>query len=165
MPYRKSSAVADNRPAVISRGNGAVTVVPFSFTATVSPSEPLILNDVIGLAKLPAEHVLVDFFIDLPDLDSGTTLVWSAGVHEMDGSTVVDVDALVAGSTVGRTAGNVRMSSAAALTLAASERDRVVTLTVTTAPTGGTSATPITGWVSYRPVSFDDVVTHDDTIN
>lgn len=129
-------------------------VVPFSYTVSTA----LVVNDVIGLVKLPPHYVLKDSLVVFPDLDTnGTpTIITDLGVYlddSVDGSipTVVDQDALNAASTLGQTGGMERMDESAGVLLAPTDTDRLVCLKVTTAPATGATGVTIKGWVEYRP--------------
>jgi hypothetical protein len=154
MAYKKSVGVEEYRPSINACQSGDVRVVPFTYTASAAIAN----GDVIGLCKLPAQHVPVDCFISMPDLDTGTTMTHDAGFYADNGlgDTAIVSNAMIAASTVGRTAGIERMNSSVGITLAPSDEDQIFAITVTAAVGGGTSVTPITGWLSYRPVSYDD---------
>jgi len=150
-----STASGSDRPGINACQAGDVRVVPFEFTVNTA----LALNDVVKLAKLPARHVPVDCFIDCPDLDTGgaPAVVLDAGFWEDDDTpTVVDVNAMVAASTVGQAGGLLTPNVGTYLALAPVLTDRVFGLLVNTAPATGATGVTLRGWFSYRPASYDD---------
>lgn len=107
-----------------------------------------VINDIIEMLVLPADHVLVSAQVDTDVLDAGTALVWSAGIMSgtvglRDLNRTVNAN-LFSASTVGRgTAGTplaTAMSTLRALVgQLPANRDRSIGAKITTAP-----GTPIT---------------------
>ncbi len=139
------------RPAPTSPVAGGVSLVPFKRDVDASV-EITAANDKLRVAVLPAGHVPVDFFVYMGDLDSATALVWEAGIEDttQSPSDTTDLDALVAASTVGQSAGVQRMDEGAGIQIAPVNYDRYVTINITTPP--GTDADAVVaGWFSCRP--------------
>lgn len=133
-------------------GVGVSLCREFAFTASVA----LVINDTIKLCRIPcrgAEIVIEDWVLDIPDLDSGAALEFQLG----DGTTA---DLFMAANTVGQSAGRVdSFAEGAAATVpskvAAASADKIFTLKVSTAPAGGgTSVTPIRGYMRYHYVGI-----------
>lgn len=122
---------------------GAAICREFSFLASTA----LVVNDTIALCRLPAVCTLEDFFLDMPELDSGAdALTWDLG----DGTTA---DRWLAASTIGQAAGKVKgivdgvVASLPCLITTAVD----LLLTVKVAPNaGGTSTVSIRGWARYH---------------
>lgn len=158
--YYTSNRVKNTQPAVEVSSADGLACVPFEFTVSTA----LIINDVIGLVKLPAECVVADVLVDFPDLDTGGSpaIVCNVGLYESDGvdggavPTLVDIDAYINASNAGQTgAGLVRMDSGAGIAIAPhATSERVVALHVETAPATGATAVTLRGWVQYR-VGYD----------
>src|SRR5262252_3479519 len=113
----------------------------FSFNASVA----LIINDIILLAQIPAGAFLDDFLVDVPDLDTATTMTLSLG----DNTTA---NRYLSASTVGQAGGKVNgVVTAIAATLptyyAAADAFQ---LKVIAAPTTGTSTISLRGWIRYH---------------
>lgn len=137
------------RPAVTVTGAGQATVNHGVMALAVA----LANGDTVALAKLPAGHVPVDFIVDADDLDSGAeaALVFDVGVLG-EGE---DPDAFITGSEIGQAGGVARLSNVAGRRLEAVEYDRLVGITVTTAPATGQAGT-IAGTLISRPAGRDD---------
>ena len=107
-----------------------------------------VINDIIEMLVLPADHVLVSAQVDTDVLDAATALVWSAGIMSgtvglRDLNRTVHAN-LFSGSQVGRgTAGQVIASAMSTLRALVGQypasRDRSIGAKITTAP-----GTPIT---------------------
>jgi len=159
--FKKSDAVAANKPPITSDDAGTVVVVPFSFV----PSSALLVNEVLGLAILPPDCMPVDVFLALPDVDTASTGVYDIGFYRATSAvelianitdtanlTAVDSNAMVSALTPAGAAVITRATSRDFLDMTVDKlNSRVLSITVTTAPTTGTSATAIKGWFSYRP--------------
>ncbi len=103
--------------------------------------------DVVNLAKVPAQHVLVDAYIDTAELDTGTAIVLDIDLYDPVGDNSY---AVITGSTVGQAGGVARLDLAAALGLAPIDNDMLLRATVATAPTTGTTSGKLAGTVLYR---------------
>jgi hypothetical protein len=155
MALLKSAQVADNRPSLNSSQAGQVVVQPFSYTLAAA----LVDEDVVALAKLPAGHVPVDCYVNVPDLDTNgaPAIKTEFGIFENDATpTVVDTDAMILNSTAGQAAAVKRADAVAFLSLAPSDKDRIFGMRVETAPATGASAVTISGWFASRPADQDD---------
>lgn len=107
-----------------------------------------VINDIIEMLVLPADHVLVSAQVDTDVLDAGTALVWSAGIMSgtvglKDLNRTVNAN-LFSASTVGRgTAGTVIATAMSTLRALVGQypasRDRSIGAKITTAP--GTAIT------------------------
>lgn len=148
-----ASAAKASRPAVTSSSSG-LSVNEGRYTLLAA----LVINDLIQLCKLPANHVPVDFVLDSDDLDSdgSPAIVIDVGIKDSVGATS-DIDALIDGSTVAQAGGVARMDAIAARRIAPVNYDRIVEVKVITAPaTGVASAVSIAGTLLTRPAGRDD---------
>ena len=155
MTYYRSDQCLANSPALNARGPEEI-VIPFSITLSANVAN----GDIIGLCKLPKNHVLTGCFINLPDLDSnGTpTVIVDVGLYEDDSEaaatdpTIVDVDCLVDGSTTGQAGGLITAPNVSTfLSVATSNSDRIVAITLPTGPaTGDGSGDTISGFIRAR---------------
>jgi hypothetical protein len=159
--FKKSDAVAASKPSITSDDAGTVVAVPFSFV----PSAALLVGEILGLAILPPDCMPVDIYLALPDVDTAATGVYDIGFYKATSTsekianitdtanlTAVDSNAMVAALTPAGAAVITRATSRDFLDMVVDKlNDRVAAITVTTAPTTGTSATAIKGWFSYRP--------------
>lgn len=113
----------------------------FSFLVSVA----LVINDTIKLCKIPKGAEVLDFIIDMPDLDSATSLAWDLGDS-------LSAARYVSASTKGQSAAiicHVNDGVVSSLPYAYLINDDLI-LKVNTAPGGGgTSATPIKGHLRY----------------
>lgn len=157
MSYIRSEQVQNHRPAVNTRGPEEA-VIPFS----VSLSAALVLNDVIGLCRIPPRHKVTDCFISVSDLDTdgSPAIILDAGVWEDDSETaptVVDADAVVDGSAAGQAGGIISGPNAEAfLDLASSDSERIFGLLVQVAPTAGATSGTVKGYLRVRGIGYDD---------
>ena|SRR5215467_750078 len=113
----------------------------FSFNASIA----LIINDIILLAQIPAGTFLDDFLVDVPDLDTGTTMTLSLG----DNTTA---NRYLSASTIGQAGGKVNgmvTAIAASLPTYYSAAD-AFQLKVIAAPTGGTATVSLRGWIRFH---------------
>ena len=88
--------------------------------------------DIYRLCPLPAGHRVVDIALVSDDLDSVTDMVVDVGIEDtvQDPSDTTNADAFFDGSTLPQTGGIAHASLVGAVTLAAVDYDRWVTLTV-----------------------------------
>ncbi len=144
MSELKANAADDRSPAatVTGFGQSAVNHGSIDLAANVA------LADKIAVCKLPAGHVAVDFILDTDDLDSGSGISIEVGVAELDFSTV-DRDALIKSSTIARSGGLARLDNQAGRRLEPVEKDRLIVVEVTAAPTTSVAGT-ITGTLISR---------------
>jgi len=84
-------------------------------------------GDTVVVGKLPKGHVVVDLIVDIDDLDTGTAAVFKVGVSGDD-------DAFIKASTAAQAGGVARLDNPDGIRLAASDSDRDIILTMTTAP-------------------------------
>ncbi len=155
MAYKKSAQVADNRPSLNSTAVGGVKVIPFSYALAAALAD----EDIVGLCKIPAQHVIVDAYVSVPDLDTdGTpTIKTEFGVFENDATpTAVDTDAVILNSTAGQAAAVKTPDAIAFLSLAPSNSDRIFGMRVETVPATGATTGTIRGWLAVRPADYDD---------
>ena len=143
-----SAAAGGARPANTVTGAGQLTVNEGKYSLLAA----LVINDTIGLCKLPAGHVPVDFILDSDDLDTnGTPLITlSAGI--VGG----DTDAFFSTNDVAKAGGIARMDALAGRRLAPTNTERVVGLLVVAAPATGTASGVIKGTLISRPANLDD---------
>lgn len=108
----------------------------------------LALNDVVNLAKLPANHVPVDVIIDCAELDTGADAI----VLDIDVYDPVAVASypVITGSTVGQAGGVARLDLADALNMAPVDNDCYLRATVATGPGTGAVAGKLAGTLMYR---------------
>lgn len=155
MAYRKSTQVQAFRPAANARGPENI-VIPFSHTLTSA----LANTDVIGLAKLPKQHIITGLFVSVPDFDTNATptLVIDFGLWEDDATpTVVDVDCVIDGSTAGQAGGLITAPNVATfLTIAPSDSDRIFGMLAEVGPATGATAVTIRGLLYARNARYDD---------
>ena len=157
MSYLQGIQAKAFRPGINCRGP-EVGVIPFTYTVAAA----LVLNDVIGLCRLPAQHMPVGLFANIPDLDSNATptIVLDLGFWLDDSETaptVVDADALVDGSTAGQAGGRITAPNVATfLTFAPSDVDRIFGALVQVGPATGVATGTINGHLLVRGVSYDD---------
>lgn len=148
----KAAAAESRRPSVTVTGVGQATVNHGVYALAAA----LAVNDTVALCKLPAGHVPVDFVLDTDELDTGAdAIVLDIGIYEED-LTVVDIDALIAASTIGQAGGVARMAAVAGRRLAPSNADRLVVATVSTGPGTGAATGTIQGTLISRAANPDD---------
>lgn len=141
-----------NRPAPTSPIAGGLVNVPFKRSIDAS-AEITAANDKLRVAVLPADHVPVDCFVSLGDLDGGTALVWDLGIEDttQSPSDTTDLDCLIDGATVGQSAGVQRPNVGTFVDLAPVPYDRYFTILIDTPP-GTDQDAVIKGSVTYRSV-------------
>lgn len=141
MPSIYQSRVALNKsPAKVA--HGAELVVQRS---VVTLNAALVINDILELGVLPADHALVDAILDTDDIDSGTLLVYDVGIMSgsvglADTARTVGAQIFSAANTPGRTAGMARPTLNLGNILPSSV-DRSIGLKATTAPAGFSAQT------------------------
>ena len=107
----------------------------------------LVVDDVIDLCKLPAQHVPVDAILASDDLDDGAALVMKADIYDP----VLDsLTPLITNSNIGQAGGMARMNAAGAVALAPVDYDRYLRITVTTGPGTGATSGAMRGLLMYR---------------
>lgn len=84
----------------------AVDQVPGENWGTWTPfaNPTFVINDVLFLCQIPNGAALRSFFIDLPQLDTGTSLVINVGDNLTTTAGGVGISGYFSGSTVGRSA-------------------------------------------------------------
>lgn len=111
------STVAGTSFIPVTRPQGAVHGYGFSLTVSANPTA----NDIWILGRIPSGCTLIDFWIDVPDMDSDATgsISLAVGDEEDDdrfvaatttfkgGRTVVNPRAVSSGQTIGVIAGTV----------------------------------------------------------
>lgn len=137
----QSENVKGSRPAVIAAGAETVTV-----RGEYDLSAALVINDLIELVKLPADHVIVDCVLDTDDLDSNGTPLISLGVGKTAGTCVE----LIASNTIGRTGGMARLDVSTGLRIAPVQTETKLGVKVIAAPATGATSGKIGLSVSYR---------------
>lgn len=142
-----SNAAQERRPAMTVTGVAQLTVNPGVIALTVA----LANADTVALMKLPAGHIPVDLIVDTDALDSGSAIVFDAGLLE-DGA---DGDELISASDAAQAGGVARLNQSAGRRLEPVDHDRLIGITVTTAPTGGQAGT-INATLLSRAAGIDD---------
>ena len=148
-----ANAASDQRPAASVSAFGQLSVNHGEYAITAA----LVINDQIGLCKLPAGHIPVDLIATIPDLDTNGTplIVFDIGLSALD-FTVVDQDAFVAAATTAQAGGLQRMTATAAREIAPADTDRMVVMKVTTAPATGATSGTISATLLSRRANADD---------
>lgn len=152
--YRSDQAGSFQPPLTANRA-GEDIVAHFEFLVSTALAD----EDIVGLAILPAQHIMTDVLVDVPDLDTnGTpTIDTEFGLfQDVDALTAVDSDAYIANSTAGQAAALKRMDVVAGLAIASSNSNQVFGMRVETVPATGATAVTIRGWIKYRPVGSGD---------
>lgn len=128
-------------PAYSASQVGLTVTREFEFTVTAA----FVTGDVLKMAPIPAGVILTDFFVDIPDLDSGAGLLLDYG----DNTTA---DKYIANSTVGQSAGKVNgMVTAVAASLPAKyAAANSFNIVVDTQQAGGGGSGTIKGWIQYH---------------
>ncbi len=143
------------KPAPISDDGDLVTVrYEYSLAAA------LVVNDIIEMGVLPADHVPVDFAVDCDDLDTNgvPTITLNCGV--MSGTPgVADVARTVgteflSASTVAQAGGVVRAATVGAFRVAPAATDRSVGFKVAAAPATGAATGKIGLTLYYRAARY-----------
>jgi hypothetical protein len=146
MALQKSSDVVSNRHLLPpAKPAQAGEVMAQRFKLTVAPAD-LALNSLLGLAVLPENCLPVDLKMHLDDLDSATTLQWTAGILNLAQDGLVTGSELISAATVGQAAGVQGVNALGcihepATWLAQSgapglATEKIVAMRITTAPTG-----------------------------
>ena len=118
-----------NWPALNADEAGDVIAVRGAYSLTAA----LVINDVIEMCKIPAQHTVVDVILDCDDLDTGTpAIVLSVGYAGSGNSAK-----FIAASTAAQAGGIARMD--VATRFAPVNTDTKVVVKVTTAPATGTT--------------------------
>lgn len=148
-----AAAAESRRPAKTVTGAGQLTINDGEYTVAAA----LVINDIVFIAKLPARHVIVDFLLDVTDLDTNGTPLASidVGVYSL-AEVVEDVDALIDGSTIARTGGVARMGVPEGRRLAPSDVDRLIGVKFVAAPATSAVAGTIQGTLFSRVAGVDD---------
>lgn len=143
------TAYDGSQPAT-NGGDGGDVTVDFMFgTDSFATPNLMAINDILELCKVPKGARILDYYIDLPDMDSGTNFICDLGLG------TANDDAFIDGGTVGQGAAiltptnapNGIVAGALPLTVTADDSFR---LTCKTAPAGAGSATGvIKGWLRY----------------
>jgi hypothetical protein len=135
MSLKQSDVVLRRQPARIEAGPCVV-----SMRVVVPIKEALAVGDIIELAVLPADCVIVDAMLDADDLDSNATQALAYDVGLMSGPVGLKdanrtvSNQLFAGATTGQAAGAARATARSAFAVQPKPVDRSIGLKVTTAP-------------------------------
>jgi len=146
----------------VTTANGCDITIPFSFDpATLGTAYDLVINDQIYLAPLPAGAIIHQIFLDIPDLDSGTSLTLDLGLVGGGLSVVTNV-AVAAALAAFLSAGTGGQAGAAdivpslngyvkgSLPYTELTANNILVLTAHAASTGaGAGTTLLTGYVRY----------------
>ena len=123
-----------------------------SFTATEQAA--IADNDLVKFCKLPANHILEDFILDLEDFDQATDWVMSVGFLDTAGTGITAGTEIISASTTGRTGGVDRAAIAAKTTLMCARyaTDKTITGIITTNPATAQASAKLMRFVAvYRP--------------
>mgnify|MGYP000279349329 CR=1 FL=1 len=144
-----ADAAQARRPSMTVTGVGQATVNRGKFTVATALSAA----DTVGLCKLPAGHVPVDFILDSEDLDTNgsPTITLKAGI--LGGG---DDGAFFAADAVGQGGGIKRLDLAGGVNIIAADVDRVVGITVVAGAATGATGVEIGGTLISRPTGLDD---------
>lgn len=149
------------RPPDIARGQGDLQAIQGSIVFASGVN--IAINDVIELAVLPADHILVDWILVNDDFDSATTVTVKAGI--MTGApgdasralATVGVELLASGATTLQapavTRGSV-VASIGAYRLAPATTDRSIGLGIVAAPTNPATVRQLDFIMFYRWASY-----------
>jgi len=107
---------------------------------TIDIPSTLTSGDVFELARVPKNATVLDVYVQMPDVDSGSSITTDLGYGD-------NTNAFVAASTTGRTGGVIRSASVEAAPITFSTSD-TIDLVVNAAPATGVAGTA-TGWVLY----------------
>lgn len=109
----------------------------------------MVLNDIIDMGILPANHTVVDMILIPDDLDSGTAVALDVGIMSgVPGDTVsvrTSGNEFFAADTAARTGAISRMTKPAGFLVKPSDKDRSIGLKIQAAP-----ATAVAGRVRLR---------------
>jgi hypothetical protein len=103
---------------------------------TYEAATALVINDVIKFAKLPANASILDAWLAVDDLDTGTALTLTMRLN--DGSAQKN---FFSASTVGQAGGVARAAAIAPLEFVTDDDDWWLEVLVAAAPTGGGTGT------------------------
>jgi hypothetical protein len=109
------------------------------------PVVTLVINDIIEMVPLPADCVLIDLIVDIPDMDTSTGFVFDAGLMSGDwgqrsNSRTCGAE-FISASTGGQAAAIVRPNVTGYTKVAPAAVDRSIGLKVTTAASGTAATT------------------------
>lgn len=107
---------------------------------SISIPSTLTSGDVFQLARVPKNATVLDVYVQMPDVDSGSSITLDLGYGD-------NTNAFAAASTTGRTGGVIRSSSVEAAPITFTTSD-TIDLVVNAAPATGVAGTA-TGWVLY----------------
>lgn len=143
-------AAGDSQPAKTVTGVAQASINHGVITLATA----LASADTVALMKLPAGHIPVDFILDSDDLDTGGSpeIVLKAGLLDEDS----DGDEFIASTNIGQAGGVARLSEAKGRRIAPSDKDRLVGITVSTAPATGATGVKVAGTLISRPAAFED---------
>lgn len=150
MTLYESDNVKDYRPAPTSSQAGVILTTRGEYEITAS----LEANDLIALAKLPPEHVLVDAILDADDIDGGAGLTLTVGYLNALKTDLEASTELMVGETTGQAGGMARMDVKWGIQLAPSSSERIFAAKVVVKPAvakGGTIGLTL----MYRGENFD----------
>jgi hypothetical protein len=115
----------------------------FNFLASTA----LVINDTIALCPLKGGMMVEDWYIDMPDLDSGSGITWQLG----DSTTAAR---FMTSNVAGRSAAKINGYAAAGVTASLPAlilADTNLVLKADAGPAGGgTNTVSIRGWVRYH---------------
>ncbi len=146
-------AAASERQALNTCSAGEV----LALAGVYSLAAALVVSDTIDMCVLPAGMVPEDLILSVDDLDSHGTpaIVLDVGIYDSVGSTT-DADAFIASSTVAQAGGVARLSAVAGRKIAPVDYDRLVRITVSTAPATGATTGQIRCTLLARAKGYDD---------
>lgn len=153
--YYQTNSGKGTHPAPIGAESELLAVrVEFNLSAA------LVLNDIIEMMVLPADHVLRDFIVDCDDLDTNgaPTIKLDAGIMSGTPGTVdlartVGTEILAA-DTIAQTGGLVRLTNKASVRVAPASTDRSIGVKVNTAPATGAATGKIGITMMYSPARY-----------
>lgn len=109
-------------------------------TFSIAIPSTLTSGDVFQLVRVPKAATILDVYVQIPDVDSGSGITLDLGYGD-------NTNYFAAASTTGRTGGVITPSSVEAAPLTIGAED-TVDLVVNAAPSTGVAGTA-TGWVLY----------------
>jgi len=141
----QSVNVTGARPAVIANGAETVTVRgEYEITAA------LVINDLVELVNLPADHVVTDCIIYADDLDTNGTPLITLGAGKTGGTGVE----LIAANTLAQAGGMARLDTAGGLQIAPATSEVAYGVKVVAAPATGATTGTIGMQLSYKAARY-----------
>lgn len=109
----------------------------------------LAVDDIVNLAKVPAQHVLCDALFDCDELDEGVDAI-TLDFQLYDPVTDTAYAVVAADNDVGQAGGFVRLDQADALNLPPVDYDRYLRAVVSAGPGTGATTGKLRGTAVYR---------------